>query len=223
MLKGIIFDFDGTLANTNDLILRTLKETFETLIGEVSQETLLGCIGPTLEESGEVYYPEDPGAFVETYRQLNLVYHDEMIELFPGVREMLDRLQKTDLKLAIVTSKMSNVLVQGLNVLDMAHYFEVLVAQDHVENHKPDPEAIHLALSELGLSADECFMVGDNYHDILAGHNAGMKSVAVGWALKGVDYLKTFKPDYIMEEANDIFEIMDKINGVSDGDEKSSN
>jgi len=213
MLKGIIFDFDGTLANTNDLILRTFKETFEKLIGEVSEETLLACIGPTLEASGVKYYPEDPERFSETYRQLNLAYHDEMIELFPGVREMLDLLQKTDLKLAIVTSKRSDVLASGLKVLDMEQYFEVLVAQDHVKNHKPDPEAIHLALSKLELTAEECLMVGDNYHDILAGHHAGMKSVAVGWALKGVDYLKTFKPDYIMEEADDIFEIIGEMNG----------
>jgi len=214
MLKGILFDFDGTLANTNDLILRTFREVFEKLIGEVDEETLLACIGPTLEESGEKYYPEDPELFAKMYRKLNLTYHDEMIELFPGIREMLDRLEKTDLKLGIVTSKRSDVLVSGLKVLDMEHYFGVLVAQDHVKNHKPDPEAVCLALSKLGLSANECFMVGDNYHDILAGHNAGMKSVAVGWALKGVDYLKVFKPDYIMEEASDLFKIIDAINGV---------
>ena len=212
MLKGIIFDFDGTLAETNTLILEAMKRTFMELFGNYSDEQLMNCIGPPLVATGIAWYPQDPQFFVDTYRKHQLELHDDMITAYPSVIEMLDKLHKMDLKLAIVTSKKRDVFLKGLHKLDMEKYFDATVAEDDVTNHKPDPESMNLVLSQLGLSADECMMIGDNYHDILAARAVEMKSVAVGWAIKGLDYLKEYNPDFIMHDSFDIFEIIENFN-----------
>lgn len=212
MLKGIIFDFDGTLAETNTLILKSLEKTFMELFGSYTDEQLLDCIGPPLMETGKKLLPENPELFVETYRKYQFDLHDDMITVYPGVMEMLDKLHQMDLKLAIVTSKRRDAFLKGLRKLEMEKYFHATIAEDDVTHHKPHPESMNLVLSQLGLTADECIMVGDNYHDILAAQAVGMKSVAVGWAIKGLDFLKTYNPDFVMHEAADLFEIIEKFN-----------
>jgi len=208
MLKGIIFDFDGTLAETNTLILKAMSKTFMDLFGSYTDEQLLDCIGPPLIVTGQQLYPEDPQLFVDTYRKYQFELHDEMVSAFPGVMAMLEQLHGMDVKLAIVTSKKRDMFMKGLRKLEMEKYFEVLVTEDDVTKHKPDPEPMNVALAGLGLRADECIMVGDNYHDILAARAVGMKSVAVAWAIKGLDFLLGYDPDFVMHEATDIFEIM---------------
>lgn len=211
MLKGIIFDFDGTLAETNTLIIKAMSKTFMELFGAYTDEQLLDCIGPPLIETGRALFPEDPQHFVDTYRKYQFGLHDSMITAYPGVMEMLDKLHAMDLNLAIVTSKKRDMFLKGLRKLGMEKYFDVMVTEDDVTCHKPDPEPMNLALSSMGLTADECIMVGDNYHDILAARAVGMKSVAVGWSIKGLDFLKKHNPDFILHEADDIFNMIDEL------------
>ena len=212
MLKGIIFDFDGTLAETNTLILKAMEKTFVALFGACDDEQqLLDCIGPPLIETARRLFPENPELFFETYRKYQFELHDGLVTAYPGVMEMLDKLYEMDLKLAIVTSKKRDTFLKGLHKLEMEKYFYATVAEDDVTRHKPNPESMNLVLSQLGLRADECIMVGDNYHDILAAHAVGMKSVAVGWAIKGLDFLMGYDPDFIMDEADDIFGIIEKL------------
>jgi pyrophosphatase PpaX len=211
MLKGIIFDFDGTLAETNTLILKAMSKTFMELFGAYTDEQLMACIGPPLIVTGRKLYPEDPQHLVDTYRKYQIELHDSMVAVYPGVIEMLEKLHGMNLKLAIVTSKKRDMLLKGLRKLEMEKYFDVLVAEDDVTQHKPDPEPMNLALSGMGLRATECIMVGDNYHDILAAHAVGMKSVAVGWTIKGLAALKAYNPDFIMHEAGHIFDIIDEL------------
>ena len=210
MLKGIIFDFDGTLAETNTLILKAMEKTFMDLFGAYTDEQLLECIGPPLIVTGRRVFPEDPELFVDTYRKYQFELHDSMVTAYPGVMEMLAKLHEMGLKLAIVTSKRRDAFSKGLRKLEMEKYFDVTIAEDDVTNYKPHPESMNLVLSELGLSAVDCMMVGDNYHDILAAQAVGMKSVAVGWAIKGIEFLKEYNPDFIMYEADDIFGIIEK-------------
>ncbi len=102
MLKAILFDLDGTLVNTNQLIFNSFQKAFKELLKEntLSNEEIINCIGPTLEQTGEKYYPQDPNAFVECYRHYYQMNHDEMIEIFPGIIEMLENLKQLQLKLS---------------------------------------------------------------------------------------------------------------------------
>jgi pyrophosphatase PpaX len=87
-------------------------------------------------------------------------------------------------------------------------FFKVVIALEHVTNVKPDPEPIFKALEPLGSAPEEALMVGDNYHDILAGKNAGTKTAGVAWSIKGRDYIAKYEPDYILEHMTDLLTIL---------------
>jgi len=100
--------------------------------------------------------------------------------------------------------------------MGLAPYFELMVASDDVENPKPHPEPIERARGALGLQPDEVMMVGDNSHDIQAAQNAGVASVAVGWAFRGPEYLSQFAPDYLIHDPDELVGIVEaKRNGAA--------
>ena len=217
MIKAILFDFDGTLVDTNQLIIRSFNETFKKLFPNrcFTESEIMDCIGPTLEETGQKYYAEDPKSLVDIYRGFCWQYHDEMIVIYPGIEEMLKSLKEMGLKLVIVTSKKTDMATRGLEVTKLLSYFDWMVSADDVKNPKPHQEPIERVLDYYHLKPEECLMVGDNSHDILCAKAAGVTSVAVGWALRGADYLKSFSPDYIIDEASDLIKII-KEEGVLD-------
>jgi pyrophosphatase PpaX len=77
-----------------------------------------------------------------------------------------------------------------------------------VKKVKPDPEPIFLALEKLDSKPEETLMVGDNFHDVLAGKNAGTETAGVAWTIKGRDYLAKFEPDYMLENMTDLLTIL---------------
>ena len=135
---------------------------------------------------------------------------DEMIEVFPGIIEMLQALKGLGLRLVIVTSKKRDMTLKGLKCLKMFDYFDLIVSSDDILHPKPHPEPIETVLKYYHLNRDECLMVGDNSHDIECANHAGVKSVAVGWAMRGADYLKTYNPTYIINEAKDLLNVVKK-------------
>lgn len=212
MLKAILFDLDGTLLNTNHLIFSSFRQTFnELLLNEsLSDEEIIDCIGPTLHQTGLKYFPKNPEQFVQRYRHYYQLNHDEMIEIFLGVVEMLNSLKELGLKLVIVTSKKRDMTIKGLKYTKLYDYFDLIISSDDIINPKPHPEPIETVLKYYQLDQDECLMVGDNSHDIECAHHAGIKSVGVSWAIRGADYLKKYHPTYIINEASDLLNIVKK-------------
>jgi len=97
---------------------------------------------------------------------------------------------------------------RGLSVLGANHLFDVRIGTDDVKNVKPDPEPVLLALERLGVNKEEAIMIGDNSHDIEAGHNAGIRAAGVAWAFKGPEYLQQFKPEYMLHHMTDLLDIV---------------
>ena len=214
MIKAVLFDFDGTLVNTNPLIIRSFRETFAALLPDrkLSDEDILDCIGPTLHETGTVYLPDDPQSFVDHYRKLNVAYHDSMILPYPGITEMLDALKTQGISIVVVSSKKRDMVMRGIEVMGMNDYFDWVFGGDDVKNPKPHPEVVELALSSLGIKPEEAIMVGDNFHDIHAAQNAGVLSVGVGWAHRGAEYLRSFAPSYLIRQPMELVEILNTLN-----------
>ncbi len=221
MIKAVFFDLDGTLINTNPLIVRSFQETFLTYFPDrvFSDEEIHSCIGPTLEQTFSKYNESAMAEMVNTYREINKGYHDEMVEIYPGITEMLHNLREMGLKLAIVTSKKRDMALRGAKLMKIYDYFDLVISADEVTRHKPEPEAIEMALSYFNLDKSEVMMVGDNSHDILCAKNADVLGVGVSWALRGANYLQSFNPDYMLEEANDLVQIINDLNNKVEGSE----
>lgn len=211
-MKALLFDFDGTLLNTNELIIRTFMHVLnDRFPGQYTREDCIKFIGPSLDETFQQITPNEVDEMVAKYREWNIAHHDEYVTEFDGVNSTLQQLKEQGIKLAIVSTKKRNTIEMGLRVMKAEHLFEFYIGLDDVTNTKPDPEPVLLALKKLGVSKEHAMMIGDNYHDILAGKNAGIKTAAVAWSLKGEEYLRQFNPDYMLYHMSDLLEIVKEL------------
>jgi len=208
-IDTVLFDLDGTLIDTNELIISTYLHTLEKYYpGKYTREDVLPFLGPTLHEVFGKMDPERVEEMVLEYRTYNLANHDALVKEFVGVMETIETLKKKGYKLAIVTTKREDVAFKGLRLMKLDSYFDVMIAYDHVKKVKPDPEPIFLALDKLGSKPEEALMVGDNFHDVLAGKNAGTKTAGVAWSIKGREYLAKYEPDFMLENMTDLLTIL---------------
>jgi pyrophosphatase PpaX len=208
-INTILFDLDGTLIDTNELIISTYLHTLEKYFpGKYTREDVLPFLGPTLHEVFGEMDPDRVEEMVLEYRTYNLANHDALVKEFVGVMETIETLKNKGYKLAIVTTKREDVAFKGLRLMKLDSYFDVMIAYDHVKKVKPDPEPIFLALEKLGSKPEEALMVGDNFHDVLAGKNAGTKTAGVAWSIKGREYLAKYEPDFMLENMTDLLRIL---------------
>lgn len=208
-IDTVLFDLDGTLIDTNELIISSFLHTMETYYpGQYGREDVLPFLGPSLQETFEPMNPEGYEEMITTYRTYNLANHDLLVKGFEGVYETVKTLKENDFKLAIVTTKRSDVVQMGLKLSGLGEFFDVIVALDDVEKPKPDPEPLLKALDLLGSSPERAIMVGDNHHDIVGGQNAGTKTAGVAWSIKGKEHLEAYNPDYILDNMADILAIL---------------
>jgi pyrophosphatase PpaX len=208
-ITTILFDLDGTLIDTNELIISSFLHTLEQYYpSQYKREDVLPFLGPTLKETFEKMDETKVDDMIATYRKYNLEQHDSIVTDFPTVLETIQTLKEKGYKIGIVTTKIMDVVQKGLKVTKLDPYFDVIVALDHVEKAKPDPEPIFNALAQLESTPEETIMVGDNYHDILAGKNAGTKTAGVAWSIKGREYLEQYNPDYIFDEMSDLLKVL---------------
>ncbi|TRZ36984.1 pyrophosphatase PpaX [Niallia circulans] len=209
-INTLLFDLDGTLIDTNELIISSFLHTLEFYYpGKYQREDVIPFMGPTLMETFggiDVHKAEE---MVAKYRAFNIANHDNIVTIFEGVYDTIKALKENGYKIGIVTTKLSDVVNMGLRLTKLDEFFDVIVALDHVKNAKPDPEPVLMALEKLGSSPEEAIMVGDNSHDILAGKNAGTKTAGVAWTLKGRDFLASLEPDYLLNNMSDLLAILD--------------
>jgi pyrophosphatase PpaX len=208
-ITTILFDLDGTLIDTNELIITTYLHTLEKYYpSKYQREDVLPFLGPTLHEAFGSIDPNLVEEMVLEYRAFNIANHDRLVTEFAGVFETVQSLKDKGYKLGIVTTKRHDVTLKGLRLMDLERFFEVVVTYDHVSKTKPDPEPIFKALELLNSSPEETMMVGDNYHDILAGKNAGTVTAGCAWSIKGREYIAKYEPDYILENMADLLTIL---------------
>ncbi|WP_210365327.1 pyrophosphatase PpaX [Bacillus sp. REN3] len=208
-IDTVLFDLDGTLIDTNELIVSSFLHTMETYFpGQYGREDVLPFLGPSLQETFEKLRPDGYEEMIKTYRTYNLENHDMLVKEFAGVYETVRTLKENGFELGIVTTKLSDVVQKGLKLTGLDEFFEVVVALDHVEKPKPDPEPLLKALEMLGSTPERAIMVGDNHHDILGGKNTGTKTAGVAWSIKGREHLEKYNPDYILENMADILPIL---------------
>lgn len=208
-ITTLLFDFDGTLLNTNDLIIQSFQHVLNKYFpGEYDRNDILPFLGPTLHETFGSVNLEKSEEMIKDYREWNIGMHDELSTEFDGVTKTLHLLKEQGLKMAIVSTKQNAVVMKGLNLLNVTDLFDVVIGLDDVQNPKPDPEPILLALERLGADKEESLMIGDNLHDIVGGQNAGVRTAGVAWSLKGEEFLQSFNPDYMLHHISDLLRIV---------------
>jgi pyrophosphatase PpaX len=207
----VLFDLDGTLIDSGPMIVSSMKHAARVVLGREVEERLLTAAigGPGLVAQMRALDPERVDDLVRAYREHNEPLHDEL-EAFWEVVEVLPRLRSEGRRLGIVTAKRrSTVRLAFERLPGLEQRFDVLVAAEDTERHKPDPEPILLALARLGARPEEAAYVGDSPFDIRAAKAAGVHAVAVAWGgIHEPDRLRSEAPDAFVEHAEELLDVL---------------
>ncbi|SKA88382.1 pyrophosphatase PpaX [Clostridium sp. USBA 49] len=213
MIKAVLFDLDGTLIDTNDLIINSFKYTLKKHLGlDASKDEIVMHFGEPLLDTLSRYDKENAHILLETYRKYNENIHDELTKEVVGAKETLSELKTLGIKTGVVTSKRKILAERGLKLFDLLNYIDVFITPEDTIKHKPDGEPVIKACEGLKISTNEAIMVGDSHYDILCGKNAGAKSCLVKYTALPIDKIMVYNPDYIVEKIQDILDIIKKEN-----------
>ena len=205
--RALLFDLDGTLADSIALLLASFHHTFDAHGKSVpTDEEWIAGIGTPLISQMRGFVPSEDEAqqMILTYREFQRTRHDAMLREFDGVAETLALLKSRGHPMALVTSKTNDLAHRGLEWLRLAEYIDVVVGMDSTERHKPEPEPVLFALSELGATPDNALFLGDSPHDIAAGNAAGVISVAALWGPFSRRVLEQASPTYLLEHIREL-------------------
>lgn len=205
----ILFDLDGTLLNTRELINRSFVHTFEHFRPEITltDEELDSFFGPSLRQTFSRY--SDDAAEIEEmvkyYREYNVSMHDELVTAFPGAKSLIRNLAHKGYKVGVVSSKKTDLVEHGLALFGMLDHIRVVIGEEDVTAPKPDPEGILKAM-EL-LHSKKALYVGDGVGDIEAGKNAKIDTIGVLYSDRK-DKIIAAEPTYTIQSLNDIMTIL---------------
>ena len=204
-IDTVLFDLDGTLLNTKPLIDKSFIHTFEHFRPDykLSDEELDSFFGPTLYQTFSRYSndEEEIQAMIQFYRDFNVPNHDSMVSPFPQAKETVKDLHKKGIKVGVVSSKKTDLVMHGLEIFGMFEYMDIVIGADEVKNHKPAPDGILLAKEKL--NSKNVLYVGDTKNDIIAGKNASVKTCGVLY-IKDPSVMLEVAPDYVINKLSEI-------------------
>lgn len=180
---ALLFDLDGTLVDTVELILSSMRAAFEGFPGRrpTDGEWIAGMGKPLRVQLAEFVAPADLEAVVDRYRTHQRANHDRMTRAFDGAVETVSRLKARGHPVGVVTSKFLEPARRTLAHVGLAPHVDVVVAADTVTRPKPDPEPVLQALARLARSPARALFLGDSPHDVAAGNAAGAVTAAALW------------------------------------------
>jgi pyrophosphatase PpaX len=213
-VKAALFDFDGTLVDTTDLIYQSMRHASGEVLGrEVSREVLMANVGQPLPRQMELLSAEHAEALLISYRLHNEDNHDALIKEFPGVEAALDRLRSAGVQVAVVTSKRRFSVDMALKSFPgLGEVVDQWVTMEDTNEHKPRPEPIHKGLELLGnVPREEAAYVGDSPFDVAAAKAARVTSVAVSWGAFSEEALRAAGPDHLVPDLDAAVDVLQSL------------
>lgn len=218
MIKTYILDFDGTLGDTTNIIVKTMMQTIGKLnLPKRTREQCSAMIGLPLKQTFTDLYPDFDHCIVDdklgdkcadVYRRIFDVNNTpEAVPLFPGVYDTLKELHHRGAMLTIASSRASATLNGYVKRLNLEDYIRYVVAADDVTNAKPHAEPVLKTIADNGLRADECIVVGDTRFDIIMAHNAGVKAIGVTYGNGKREELIASNAEYIIDDFRELLDL----------------
>lgn len=202
-IRLVIFDFDGTLGDSQKLITDTMLATIERLnLPMRSREECAQTIGLPLKECFSSIIPmtdEQAEECATVYSEIfNVKNVPGAVTVFPGVIETLERLSAQGVLMSIASSRSHRTLAKLMDELDLSKYITYLIAADDVVEKKPAAESVLKTLSHFNIEAHETLVVGDTEFDILMGRNAGTHTCGVTYGNGSKESLEDAKAEWIV-------------------------
>jgi pyrophosphatase PpaX len=217
VLKAALFDFDGTLVDTTELIYQSMRHATGEVLGrnDLPREVLMANVGQPMPRQMELLDAGRAEELLESYRLYNDEHHDSLIRAFPGVEGSLARLRSAGVKIAVVTSKRRPSVEMDLKRFrGLGEVVDRFVTMEDTEEHKPLPGPLLKGLELLGgVPKEEAAYVGDSPFDVAAARAAGVKSVAVSWGAFSEDTLREAAPDHLVPDIDSAVDVLLEMTG----------
>jgi pyrophosphatase PpaX len=212
LLSAALFDFDGTLVDTTEMIHQSMRHAASSVLGrdDIPRGTLLANVGQPLPRQMELIDAEKAELLIEAYRRHHEEHHDDLIGEFPGIEEALARLRSAGVRVAVVTSKRLVSVEMALKSFPgLRDVVDRFVTLEDTTEHKPTPEPLLRGLELLGnVPKDEAVYVGDSPFDVEASKAAGLTSVAVSWGAFSEDTLRAAEPDHLVPDIDAAVDVL---------------
>ena len=203
--ETVLFDLDGTLADTIPLIVASYQHAFRTVLAEeVHESRARAWIGRPLLPALLEESPEHGHDLDRVYREWNLANTARLIRRYPGVIELLDDLIAAGVTCAVATSKRRETARLALHSVGIDHLVDVVAALEDTTAHKPAPDPLLHAAAALGVDPADCVYVGDATVDVRSAQAAGMSAVAVTWGAGERDALVATHPDALVDSVPEL-------------------
>lgn len=197
-INTLIFDIDGTLLNSEKLILESYEYTLKKYsLGELDRNKLYSIFGRSLKECYSTLFPgENVSELCETHLTFQ---HNNLsrLELFPNVEEVLKQMQIKKINLSALTVRAKKIASEVSISSGLANYIAYIVSSEDVEHQKPNPEGIKKILKHFKVKNENAIIIGDTEADIQAGKNAGIVTIGVTYGF-GKNVIKESKPDFLI-------------------------
>ncbi len=222
MLQAALFDFDGTLVDTTDLIYQGLRYAVRKVLDEEPErDVLMAGVGQPLPQQmamltgGRSGHERLDDELLETYFGYQKEHHEELIRQFPGVEGSLTRLRDAGVMLAVVTSKRRPSVDMALDTFPgLGEVVNKFVTMEDTTEHKPHPAPLLKGLELLGnVPKEEAAYIGDSPHDVAAARAAGLSCVAVSWGAFSEKSLRDAEPDYLVPDLDSAVDVLLKMAG----------
>lgn len=211
MIKGIIFDYDGTLIDTNDLIVYSLKTAAKNVVNkELSDELLDNILGRTLDEQMKMIDAQHYEALMETYKKIYRKNSEDMTYLYDNMDRLVKQLKEQGYQLFILSNKGKRGINFGLNKFNLNNIFDYIISMDDVDKGKPNLEGISKIIEFSKLKPNELILVGDSPYDIEVANTAKITSVLVDWTiLNKSNFNSTY--EYLMKDPFELLDILEQL------------
>jgi pyrophosphatase PpaX len=200
----VLFDFDGTLADTIPLIVASYHHAIGTLGERAKEREVRSWIGRPLQPVLEERYPGRGAYLTDVYRAWNLANHDDLILEVEGMPALLDAVHANGARTGVVSSKKAETVRLGLRAVQLDTRIDVIAGQEHTTRHKPDPAPLVYAAERLGVPPGDCVYIGDAVVDVEAARAAGMGAVAVTWGAGESALLQAAEPDALVRDVGEL-------------------
>lgn len=204
---GLIFDLDGTLINSKELIVQAFTQTLSKFHIQFNEEEMLTTTtGMPLADCYKLLVPDAHHPYEEF-----MVEHDQfqvnnmhLAVPFDDTVPTLKKARSSGIKCAILTNRTRRTTYKVLELYNLTQYFEIILAVEDVIIPKPHREGVDRAREVLQTHPDKTYMIGDSTHDVKAGKNAGVKTIGVTTGFHP-ESMKSEQPDYLITTLGEVF------------------
>ncbi len=208
MYELIIFDIDGTMIDTEKVVMESYNYAmYEELGRRLTDKELSLAYGVPTIQAVERLGARDIETVTRRYFDSLLKAFRDGVGIFDGITDVLEELKKRGIKCGIVTSRNREEISNDTSLKALLKYFDHVVCAEDTVKHKPEAEPVYKLAEMSGVGLSEMIYLGDTYYDYMCAKNAGIEFALALWGARNTEGIK---PEHVLEKPDDLLDILNR-------------